>query len=367
MKIPLVDLKAQYPNVKEEIILAIRKIIKNTDFVLGEEVRLFEEEFASYCQVKYGVGVGSGTAALCLALLAFGIGPGDEVITVANTFVATALAISYTGAKPVLVDINPGNYNMDPSLVRKAITRRSKAIIPVHLFGHPADMDYIMEIAREYDLKVIEDVCQSHGAKYKDQKVGSFGDLSCFSFYPIKNLGAYGDGGIILTGNKKIAKKLRMLRNYGQKRKYYYDFIGYNSRLDEIQAAILRVKLKYLDEWNEARREKARCYSILLRGIPEIVLPYEDPLFCPVYHLYVIRAKKRNRLQEYLSSQGITTLIHYPIPVHLQRAFRNLGYQKGDFPITERYAGEFLSLPIFPEITKRQINYVADKIIDFFS
>ena len=358
MKIPLVDLKAQYSDIKNEIMIAIKKVMDNTDFILGEEVRLFEEEFASYSQVEYVIGVGSGTDALYLALLACGIGPGDEVITAANTFIATVLAISHTGARPVLVDVDPENYNIDPPLIRKAITRETKAIIPVHLFGQPADMDSIMKIAKEHNLKVVEDACQAHGAEYKGRRVGCIGDIGCFSFYPGKNLGAYGDGGMVLTNNEEIAQKIKMLRNYGSRVKYYHEFRGFNSRLDTIQAAILRVKLKRVEEWNEARRRHALEYNELLKDA-DVVIPKEEDYAKHVYHLYVIRTKQRDELLRYLESKRIFAGIHYPIPIHLLKAYQDLKYKKGDFPTTEEHAKEIISLPIFPELTSPQIEYVV--------
>ncbi|MCK4326123.1 DegT/DnrJ/EryC1/StrS family aminotransferase, partial [bacterium] len=316
MKIPLVDLKVQYLNLKKEIDQAIQKVIDNADFILGKEVELFEKEFAYFSETKHGIGVASGTDALHLSLLALGIGPGDEVITAANTFIATVLAINYTSARPVLVDINPENYNMEPSLIKTAVTKRTKAVIPVHLFGQPADMDPIMEIAREYNLKVIEDAWQAHGAGYKRRRAGSIGDIGCFSFYPGKNLGAYGDGGMVLTNNEKIAQRIRMLRNYGSRVKYYHEFKGFNSRLDTIQAAILRVKLKRLEKWNEARRKHASRYNELLKNT-EVITPKKEDYAQHVYHLYVIRVKERNKILKHLKSKGIFAGIHYPAPIHL--------------------------------------------------
>lgn len=366
MKIPLVDLKVQYLSLKPEIDQAIQRVIDNSDFILGKEVELFEKEFAAFSEAKYGVGVASGTDALHLSLLALGIGPGDEVITAANTFVATVLAISYTGARPVLVDIDPENYNMDPSLIKKAVTKRTKAIIPVHLFGQPANMDPIMEIARKYNLKVIEDACQAHGAEYKGRKAGSISDIGCSSFYPGKNLGAYGDGGMVLTNNEEVVQKIRMLRNYGSRIKYHHEFRGFNSRLDTIQAAILRVKLKRLEEWNEARRRHALEYNELLKDA-NVITPKEEDYARHVYHLYVIRVKERNELLEYLKSKGISTGIHYPIPIHLLETYQDLGYKKGSFPITEKYVNEILSLPMYPELREEQINYVAEAINSYAS
>jgi dTDP-4-amino-4,6-dideoxygalactose transaminase len=313
--------------------------------------------------------VDSGTDALYLALKAVGIGEGDEVITVAHTFISTALAISFTGAKPIFVDIDPHTYTMDPDALEGFLRYRRarggrqkvKAILPVHLYGHPADMDAIMDIANRYNLFVIEDACQAHGAEYQGGKVGSFGVLGCFSFYPTKNLGGYGDGGMVVTKSKKLYETLRLLRCYGEKKKYHHFIKGGNNRLDEIQAAFLRIKLKYLDRWNEERREKAQIYKKMLEG-SEVVCPVEKELCQHVYHLFVIRTKKRNALQTFLKERGIETLIHYPIPIHLQQAYKELGYQKGKLPLTEQSAREVLSLPFSPHITRSEIEEVTNMI-----
>jgi dTDP-4-amino-4,6-dideoxygalactose transaminase len=299
--------------------------------------------------VDYGVGVDSGTSALELALRAYEIGPGDEVITAANTFIATVLAISYTGATPVLVDIDPESYNLDPARVEQVITSRTKAIVPVHLYGQPADMDPIVEIARRHHLVVIEDAAQAHGARYKGRRAGSLGDAAAFSFYPAKNLGAYGDGGMVVTNDSKIADSLRMLRNYGQSKKYHHQLKGFNRRLDTLQASVLRVKLKYIDQWNAARRRHARLYN---KGLNEsgLILPIEAEGSDSVFHLYVVRTDQREQLQRGLQQEGISTGIHYPIPIHLQPAYEDLGYQRGDFPITEQFAEQILSLPMYPEL-----------------
>ncbi len=367
--IPLVDLKAQYLNLKPQIDQAIQRVIDNTDFILGKEVELFEREFASFSETEYGIGVASGTEALHLSLLALGISSGDEVITAANTFVATVLGINYTGARPVLVDIDSDNYNLDVSFIENVITKRTKAIIPVHLFGQPADMDPIMEIAREHNLKVIEDACQAHGAKYKGKKVGSIGDVGCFSFYPGKNLGAYGDGGMVVTNDEKIAEKIRTLRNYGSRKKYYHEFKGFNSRLDTLQAAILRVKLKYLDEWNRKRIRNALLYSSLLKDIKEVITPQfrEDLDSSHVFHLYVVRVEKRDQLLDFLDKKGIRCGIHYPVPLHFQEAYKDLGYKQGDFPIAEKLSKEILSLPMYPELTEEEIIYVVESAKKFYA
>ena len=357
-KVNFMDLKAQLPEIYNSIDDRITSVIANTSFILGKEVELFEEEFARFHQAKYGVGVGSGTEALHLALLACGVKEGDEVITAANTFIATALAISYTGARPVLADIDPQTYNIDVSKIEEAVTERTKAIIPVHLYGQPADMDAILEIAAKHNLKVIEDACQAHGAEYKGRRVGSIGDAGCFSFYPGKNLGAYGDGGMVVTNDEQTADSLKLLRNYGQRVKYYHSLKGFNSRLDTIQAAVLRVKLTHLKRWNDLRREHAGLYSQLLRDA-DCITPLEVINSHHVYHLYVIRVENRPELQKYLASKGVDTIIHYPVPIHLQEAYRDLGYSRGDFPVTEEYADQILSLPMFAELTPAQIEWVA--------
>jgi len=380
MNVPFVDLRAQYRSLASEVQRAISAVLERGDFILGKEVSLFEEEFAACCGVKHAVGVDSGTSALELALRAYGVGPGDEVITAANTFIATALAISYTGAKPVLVDVDPQTYTIDLSLLESAITDRTRAIIPVHLYGHPADMDPILEIAEQHRLVVIEDACQAHGAKYKGKRVGSLGHAAAFSFYPAKNLGAYGDGGMVVTNDERVAESLQLLRNYGQREKYHHLLRGYNHRLDTLQAAVLRVKLKHLDEWNAARRRHAHLYGELLAHSPA-VLPAEADYAESVYHLYVIRVEacrersrracpersRRNRdgLRACLHDKGIATGIHYPIPIHLQPAYRDLGYEKGSFPVTEECAGQALSLPMYAELTPDLIEYVAETIRDF--
>jgi dTDP-4-amino-4,6-dideoxygalactose transaminase len=366
MNVTFVDLKRQYKYLKKDIDRAICKVLKSTHFILGEEEQKFEREFAEYCGAKYGIGVASGTDALLISLRALGIGNGDEVITTPNTFTATVDAIVRNRARPVLVDIDPDTYNIDAAKIEKKITKKTKAIIPVHLYGLPAEMGRIMKIARKHKLFVVEDAAQAHGAEYKERKAGSFGITGCFSFYPAKNLGAYGDGGMIITSNKQLAEKLRMLRNYGSRKKYYHDFVGYNSRLDEIQAAILRVKLKHLNKWENKRRKHAALYRKLLKSINEIVLPEEVKDLKHVYHLFVIRTKQRNALQKYLGSKGIQTGIHYPIPIDLEKAYRFLGYRKGDFPVTEKYDKEILSLPMFPELTDKEIRYTCREIVKFF-
>ncbi len=361
VEVPFVDLAAQYSTIREEIDEAISRVLSDTGFILGRDLSLFEEEFAAYCGAENAVGVDSGTSALELALRAYGVGPGDQVITVANTFIATVLAISYTGATPVLVDIDPQTYTMDPDLFQAAITTQTRAVIPVHLYGQPADMDAILEIARCHRLVVIEDACQAHGARYRGRRVGSLGDAAAFSFYPAKNLGAYGDGGVVVSDDQEVASFVRMARNYGQSEKHNHVFIGFNRRLDTLQAAALRVKLVHLDAWNAARRRHAQRYGELLADGP-VVLPTEADYAESVYHLYVVRASDRDRLQRSLAERGISTGIHYPVPVHLQPAYRDLGYERGSFPVTEECAGQILSLPMYAELAAKAMEHVAQTI-----
>ncbi len=363
MKVPFVDLILQCQNLLDEVSHAINRVVTRADFILGEEVGLFEEEFARFCGAQEGIGLGSGTEALHLALLACGVRVGDEVITVANTYIATVMAISYTGAKPVLVDIEPDTYNIDIDSIESAITPKTKAIISVHLYGQPADMNTILKIAKKHGLYVIEDACQAHGAEYKNIRVGVIGDIGCFSFYPGKNLGAFGDGGMVVTNDKDLADKVRLLRNYGQCVKYEHLIKGFNSRLDTIQSAVLRVKMGKLEEWNRLRNEHACLYNELLSGLEDVVTPKEAASTTKhIYHLYVIRVKKRDELQRYLLSRGISTGIHYPVPIHLQKAYEDLGYGIGSFPITEEYAKDILSLPMYPELTREQIETVVREI-----
>lgn len=362
--VPFVDLGVQYRAIAAEIDDAIAKVIQEADFILGREVRLFEEEFAEFCDASYAVGVDSGTSALELALRAFDIGPGDEVITAANSFIASALGISHAGAKPVLVDVDPYTYTLDVTALERAVTRRTKAIIPVHLYGHPSHMGPIRRLADKHGLVVIEDACQAHGARYKSKRVGSLGHAAAFSFYPGKNLGAYGDGGMVVTRDRKIANRLEMLRNYGQKEKYKHVFRGYNRRLDTMQAAILRVKLRYLEKWNAARRWNAKLYQKHLEG-SGVVVPGEAGGAESVWHLYVIRAERRDALKDYLVSKGINAGIHYPIPIHLQPAYHDLCYKRGDFPVTEAYADRILSLPMYAEMTDRQIEFISQTVCEF--
>lgn len=366
--VPFVDLRSQYQTIAGDVDAAIRRVIQDTDFILGEAVEAFEEDFARYCGTSYAVGVDSGTSALELALRAYEIGPGDEVITAANTFIATALAITYTGATPVLVDVEPETFTMDVSQVEKSITRRTKAILPVHLYGHPADMDAIMDVAARYELVVIEDACQAHGASYKGRPAGSIGHAAAFSFYPGKNLGAFGDGGAVVTNDEKTAAALRMLRNYGQKEKYHHLVHGFNKRLDTLQAALLDVKLKRLDGWNNTRREHAKMYNGFFKsnnGNTVITPPSEAEHARSNYHLYVIQVEKRDQLQAHLQREGIATGIHYPIPIHMQPAYSSLGYPPGAFPVTERTANRILSLPMYAELTPDMVAQVAGAVNHF--
>jgi len=356
--IPFLDLKAQYASIKQEVDAAIQGVLDSCGYILGPEVSKLEEEFAAYSGARFGIGVNTGTSALHLSLLAAGIGPGDEVITVPFTFVATVAAIEYAGAKPVLVDIDPQTYNMDPAGIEAAITPRTRAILPVHLHGLMADMDPILEIARRHKLIVIEDACQAHGAEYKGKRAGSLGDLAAFSFYPGKNLGAYGEGGMVVTSNPEFAKKVRMLRDWGAEKKYHHVLKGYNFRLEGIQGAVLRVKLRHLEAWTEARRKAAAHYDRGLSGIG-VTVPQPKPHQRHVYHVYAIRTKQRQAWQDALNAQGVQTGIHYPFPVHLLPAYLDLGFKPGDFPHSEQAANEVLSLPMFAELTAEQCETVA--------
>jgi len=359
--IPFVDLKAQYAGIKDEVNVAIQGILESCQFTLGSEVAAFEEEFATYCQAQYGIGVNTGTSALHLALLAAGIGPGDEVITVPFTFVATVAAIYYTGATPVFVDIDPRTFTIDVEAIEGAITERTKAILPVHLYGQPADMDPILDIAKRHGLIVIEDAAQAHGAEYKGRRVGSLGDMGCFSFYPGKNLGAYGEGGMVVTSNAEYTRTIRMLRDWGAEQKYHHVLKGYNFRLEGIQGAVLRVKLRHLEKWTEARRAAAAHYDELLSDCG-VQTPEAMPYARHVYHVYAIRTQQRSEWQQALQDKGIQTGIHYPIPVHLLPAYADLGYSKGDFPHSEQAANEVLSLPMFAELSRAQCQEVCEAV-----
>jgi len=365
--ITFVDLKAQYNSIKEEIDEAIQKVLDTTSFIMGEELEKFEEEFALFCNTKYAIGVANGSDALILALRACGISKGDEVITVPNTFIATTESITHIGGKIVFIDINSKTYTIDVSKIEEKITEKTKAIIPVHLYGQPADMDPIMRLAKKNNLRVIEDAAQAHGAEYKGKKVGSIGEIGCFSFYPGKNLGAYGDAGMITINNEEIAEKIKLLRNHGRiTKKYEHEIEGYSSRLDNLQAAILRVKLKYLNQWNGCRRRNAQKYNELLNNVNGIITPYKADYAKHVYHLYVIRTEERDQLKEDLKTNGIATGIHYPIPLHLQPAYNYLGNKRGDFPVTEKASQEILSLPMFAELSEDQIVEIVKLISNYY-
>jgi dTDP-4-amino-4,6-dideoxygalactose transaminase len=359
MKVPFLDLKAHHAPLIEKFDRAIREVIESSAFAGGPFVEKFEEEFAAFCGSTYAIAVGNGTDALWLALLALGIGEGDEVITVPNTFIATAEAITYCKARPVFVDVDQDTFTMNPAQLEKSLTKRTKAIIPVHLFGQPADMDPILEFARANGLFVVEDAAQAHGAEYKGRKAGTMGDAGCFSFYPGKNLGAFGEAGAVVTNDPELRKQIQMLRDHGQSRKYYHSMMGWNCRMDGIQAAVLSIKLGYLDEANSLRRKHALEYNQAFAGIDEVLTPFEAKYARHVYHVYAVRVQERDAILRHLQEKGVGCAVHYPVPVHLQRAARNLGYTKGAFPIAENLANEFLSLPMFPELTGEQIEYVA--------
>jgi len=359
--IPFLDLKAQYATIKPEIDAAIQGVLDSCQFTLGSAVASFEEDFASYCGTRHAIGVNSGTSALHLALLAAGIGAGDEVITVPFTFVATVSAIHYSGARTVLVDIDPQTFNIDPDRIEAAITERTQAIIPVHLYGQPADMDPILEIARRRGVMVIEDACQAHGAEYRGRRVGSMADIGCFSFYPGKNLGAYGEAGMAVTNVDRHARTIRMLRDWGAEQKYRHELKGYNYRMEGIQGAVLRVKLTHLEAWTAARRAHAARYDELFSG-SAIATPQASPDVRHVYHIYAIRTRQRQLWQDALTAKGIHTGIHYPVPVHLLPAYADLGYKRGDFPHSERAADEVLSLPMYAELAPQQCVEVVEAI-----
>lgn len=365
MNIPLVDLRKQYAPLKDEILSGLERALDGMHLFLGENVQALEREFAQFCGARHGIGVSDGTAALHIILRAMGIGPGDEVITVSHTFIATVEATLLAGARPVFVDIDPATYLMDIAQVEAKITARTKAIMPVHLYGQTVDMAPLLDIASRHGLRVIEDACQAHGAEYKGRRAGSLGDAAAFSFYFSKNLGAYGEGGFISTNDDELARRARMIRDHGSERRYCHDLIGFNARLDEIQAVVLRAKLPHLEEWNEQRRSHASHYKQLLQGTP-IVIPVECPDNRHVYHLYVIRVPQRDELQAWLKSRGVFTGIHYPVPVHLQQAMGFLGYKAGDLPATEHVVNEILSLPMYAELTDEQVASVVNAIDAFY-
>lgn len=363
--IPLVDLKAQHDSIRAALDDAVADVIDRSSFIMGPQIKEFEAAFAQFCGCSYAVGVSSGTSALFLAMAACGVGPGSEVITIPHTFIATAEAATALGAKVVFVDIDPATYTMDTSKLGDAITERTRAIVPVHLYGHPSDMDAILDVARKRGIKVIEDCAQAHGAQYKGRKVGTLGDVGCFSFFPAKNLGALGDAGAVTTNDPEIARRISLLRNHGREGKYEHEYAGYNERIDTLHAAVLNVKLPHLDRWNEARRSHAALYNELLASAG-VTLPSEMPWARHVYHLYVVRCRQRDELQKHLQECGIATGVHYPIPLHLQPAYANLNYGVGDFPETEKAAKEILSLPMYPELTDAQVERVSSAILEFF-
>jgi dTDP-4-amino-4,6-dideoxygalactose transaminase len=367
MKVPLLDLKRQYIAIKGEIDQSIQKVLDHSMFVMGPEVKELEEKLAKYCGMKQGIGVASGTDALLLSLRALGVGPGDEVITTTFSFFATAGVISRLGAKPVFIDIDPRSFNIDPKHIPAAITPRTKAIMPVHLYGQIADMDEIMEIARKHNIPVVEDAAQAIGAEYKGKKAGQFGIATGFSFFPSKNLGAYGDGGFIVTNDDKLAELIRKLRVHGAKPKYHHSVVGYNSRLDTIQAAVLLVKLNYLPQWHEGRREKANNYNRLLKDIKQIVAPFVHSHNYHIYHQYTILADNREGLKDFLKSKEIGFDTYYPLPLHLQECYRDLNYKIGDLPVSEDLAKKAISLPVFPELTIQEQEYVAATIKEFYN
>jgi dTDP-4-amino-4,6-dideoxygalactose transaminase len=365
-KLPFVDLKAQHASIAAEVEAAVGRVMTNADFILGGDVAAFEKEFGRYCGAEHCVGLDSGMSALELGMRAMGIGPGDEVITPAGSFIASSSAISFTGATPVWVDVDPLTYNIDPALVEAAITPRTKAIMVVHLYGQPADMDAVAAVAGRHGLPVIEDACQAHGAHYKGRRAGSMGAFGAFSFYPSKNLGAYGDAGALTTNDAGLAERVRMMRNYGQRAKYDHVYLAWNRRLDTLQAAVLRVKLHHLDQWNEARKRVASLYGELLAG-SGVVLPRTAAGAEHVYHLFVIQVDERRRVQEELAARGISTGIHYPVPIHLQEAYRDRGAGPGSFPVTEAAAARVLSLPMYPELSEADVRRVAGALGDVLS
>lgn len=368
MKVPMLDLSEQYQSLKKEILASLEDVMENTQFILGPNVKKLERDVAEYSNVKFGVGVANGSDALHISLVACGVQPGDEVIVPSFTFFATAGAVARIGATPVFVDIDPLTFNIDPQKIKAAITDKTKAIIPVHLYGQMADMDEIMEIANQHNLSVVEDAAQAIGAEYKGKKPGELGTTCCFSFFPTKNLGGYGDGGMIVTNNEDLAEKMSVIRVHGSKPKYYHHVLGYNSRLDEMQAAILNVKLPHLNDWSKQRRDKADYYTGLLNEKlgDKVKTPFIKEDHYHIFHQYTIRVEKRDELQQYLRENGVATMVYYPKPLHLQPVFSELGYKEGDLPVTEKACEEALSLPMFPELKPEQQEYVVSKIADFF-
>jgi len=364
-KIPYLDLPAQMRGIRQEIDAVIARTLDNCSFCLGPDVAQFEKDFARFCGAEHCVAFNSGTSALHVAMLLLNVGRGDEVITTPSSFVATSWAISYVGAKPVYVDVDDATFNLDPALVERAITPRTRALLPVHLYGHPADLDPLLAIARKHKLPLVEDAAQAHAAKYKGKMVGTFGEIACFSFYPGKNLGAYGEGGALLTNNAAYAARARALREHGSTQRYYHDEVGFNYRMEGIQGAVLGVKLKFLNDWTRERRRVAHRYHELLAGTP-LQLPREAGCAESAYHLYVVRHPRRDELKQYLETNGVGCALHYPLPLHLQKCYAHLGHQPGSFPVAEKIARECLSLPIYPELTDAQIQRVVEVIRDFF-
>ncbi len=364
--IPLVNLNLQHQLLKKELFRDIGKVVKNSQFILGDAVNKFEKRFAKLCHTKYAIGVDNGLSALELGMRALGLKAGDEVITPVNSFIASSSPISFIGAKPIWVDCDPVTYNLDITKLKSLLTAKTRAIMPVHLYGQPVDMAPIIELAKKHHLHIIEDACQAHGAKYHGEPVGSLGDFAAFSFYPGKNLGSWGDAGILTTNHHRLATSVAQMRNYGQKQKYHHRFLSWNRRLDTIQAAVLLVKLKYLLKWNRQRRQHAKTYSSLLTHIPQIITPRVLKNTTSVFHQYVIQADSRDKLQLYLTKAGIQTGIHYPIPIHLQKAYGGANYKIGSFPVAEKLAHRILSLPVFPELTHHEIEYICDRISHFY-
>lgn len=362
MSVPFLDLKASYATVREEIDVAIQKVLDSAAYALGPAVETFEVSFAAFCEARHAVGVGSGTEALWATLQAVGVGPGSEVITAPNTFFATAEAIAFCGATPVFVEIDEDTYTMDALRFEAAITPRTRAVIPVHLFGQPANMDRVNLIAKEHGLAVIEDACQAHGALYDGRRCGSLADAACFSFYPGKNLGAYGEAGAVVTDNDRIADYVRHFRDHGQPRKHEHAFLGWNARMDGLQGAVLSVKLRHLESWTSARRRIAKRYTTLLEAVPEVTPPKEAAYARHVYHLYVVRVPRRDAVRAYLGEHGVQTGVHYPVPIHLTPAFSHMGYGPGSLPVAERCAGEILSLPLYPELSEAQLYEVVETL-----
>ncbi len=362
MQVPILDLKAQYATIREEVQAAINQVLEKQHFILGPEVKALEQEIAQYCGCKYGIGVASGTDALILGLRACGIGPGDEVLVPSFTFIATADAVSALGATPVFVDIEPDTFNIDPSRIEPLITARTRAIVPVHLYGQMADMGPLLKLAKHHNLKVVEDTAQALGATWEGRRAASLGDVGCISFFPSKNLGAYGDGGMVVTDSEEIYRHLISLRAHGSTKKYFSQEQGWNSRLDELQAAILRVKFRHLERWSQQRRDVADRYDTLLSGVRGVVAPARNGSGEHVFHQYTIRVPQRDRVQKQLAEQGVTTMVYYPVPIHLQPIYASLGHRPGSLPVTEAACGEVLSLPMFPELTEQQMEYAVDML-----